>query len=1052
MGKRIISFLLAVLMASTLLPTQVWAAELADSGNEAEDEIVLAEEEVIPPEESEPEEQEPQVDAAPVEQPVGELAESDVAVTSATTVASGYCGGEGNGRNLTWTLDSDGLLTISGKGAMANYDSESKPAPWCDNDQVNFQRVVIKTGVTSIGESAFYWCTNLTDVTIPDSVTTVGDYAFYSCSGLTNITIPNSVISIGSYTFSDCSSLTAITIPGSVTAIGSGTFYGCTNLISITIPNSVTSIGNRAFKDCTSLTSITIPSGVTSIGDNAFDACTSLTSITIPGSVTAIGKRAFSFCESLTSIDLPSSITTIENYTFLYCTGLTSITIPSSVTAIGNWAFSGCASLTDIYYTGSEAEWSAIQIGGNNDSLTTATIHYNYVVPGVDGAADSDAYIKEHSEFARSLGAFRNLNGFYRTVWYQEDGKRLWACYAWDVIGDIGELATLRFNDLTISADYYEMFLSDLILHMTESELTERWATKTAAAYNSSYQRAKNGVLTSSINVIKNTPELLKKAENEYGLTWKTTLEAEFYKQFDVKDYKLSGTPKILFETAFHKILKDDTVYKSIFEGLDNASAIISDFVNGGNLIYDFVNCYSLAEALSKTNQDMFEILYDVANELDQINPQYGEWFRKPLGEFYRAATNDTELLLALKDAYFKTANYVYDTFLKAAFKETVYQFVATEILHMSAAVGSASIKAVVAAYTATYAILDLALKNSSKGEKYKYMNYIAPFELALSNTAFSYGNQLLFTEKTYAQARKLDTAYKMLAYTNQFLYECAYTFDKLTGHKEELNLATTYKHRWENFKCHGSTYRLSGGKNVSMLCPVDVYLYDESNTLVMAVVNEEITVNTDPSITAIVYDGAKSFAYSNDRDYRVEIVARDKGTMDYLVAESDNGTELREIDFYDVPLKNAQKYSGEVPAALNLPSATYSLTSSDTTISCSYDSQSDKAAACNANQHTYGVWIEKKAATEQDDGLKERYCSNCGKRECQVIPIIIRGDVNRDSTVDVYDLQMLYECCCESRQLSGDTFQCADVNQDSKITVLDVQMLYTYLTIGNWK
>lgn len=1027
MGKRIISFFLALLMASTLLPMQVWAAELADSGNEAEDAIVLEEKAVIPLEESEPEEQALQEDTAPAEPPASELAESDIAVTSATIVASGYCGGEGNGRNLTWTLDSNGLLTISGKGAMEDW-FYVKDHPWYEK-RSEVQAVIIHGAVTSIGDKAFYYCSNMINITIPDSVTSIGSEALRGCSSLTSISIPNKM-----------------------TSIEFMTFYDCGNLTSISIPVGVTSIGANAFGQCSRLTNISIPDSVTSIDGSAFSGCRSLISITIPDSVTSIGGWTFFKCTGLTNITIPDSVTTIEYNTFDGCSNLTSISIPRGITSIGFRAFRDCSSLTDVYYTGNEAEWNAINIGNENAPLTSATIHYNYVVPGVDDAADSDAYIKEHSEFARNLVAFRNLNGFYRTVWYQEDGKRLWACYAWDIIGDIGELATLRFNDLTISADYYEMFLSDLILHMTESELTERWATKTAAAYNSSYQRAKNGVLTSSINVIKNTPELLKKAENEYGLTWKTTLETEFYKQFDVKDYKLSGTPKILFETAFHKILKDDTVYKSIFEGLDNASAIISDFVNGGNLIYDFVNCYSLAEALSKTNQDMFEILYDVANELDQINPQYGEWFRKPLGEFYRAATNDTELLLALKDAYFKTANYVYETFLKAAFKETVYQFVATEILHMSAAVGSASIKAVVAAYTATYAILDLALKNSSKGEKYKYMNYIAPFELALSNTAFSYGNQLLFTEKTYAQARKLDTAYKMLAYTNQFLYECAYTFDKLTGHKEELNLATTYKHRWENFKCHGSTYRLSGGKNVSVLCPVDVYLYDESNTLVMAVVNEEITVNTDPSITAIVYDGAKSFAYPNDRDYRVEIVARDKGTMDYLVAESDNDTELREIDFYDVPLKNAQQYSGEVPAALNLPSTTYSLTSSGTTISCSYDSQSDKAAACNANQHTYGAWIEKKAATEQDEGLKERYCVNCGKRECQVIPIIIRGDVNRDSTVDIYDLQMLYEYCCENRTMSGDTFQCADVNQDSKITVLDVQMLYTYLTTGSWK
>lgn len=962
MGKRIVSLLLALVMITTLLPMQVWAAELADNDNEAEDAIVLEEEAVIPLEENEPEEQEPQVDAAPVEQSAGELAESNIAVTDTTMVASGYCGGEGDGTNLTWTLDSDGLLTISGKGKMPDYGTESyanRFTPWYQY-RSDIKRIIITEGVTSIGNWSFYK-SNAESVIVPESVTTIGACTFYICTRLSNVTI-----------------------------------YG-----------KISTIGHSCFSDCSSLTSFIIPDGVAKIGE-----------------------FAFSNCRKLTSIIIPDSVTLIDTY-----------------------AFHDSSRLADIYYTGSETQWNTIKKERYNEPLTIATIHYNYAAPVVDDAADSEAYIKVHSDFARSdFSVFRNFNGFYRTVWSQEEGKRLWACYAWDIIGDIGELATLRFNDLTISADYYEMFLSDLILHMTESELTERWATKTAAAYNSSYQRAKNGVLTSSINVIKNTPELLKKAENEYGLTWKTTLEAEFYKQFDVKDYKLSGTPKILFETAFHKILKDDTVYKSIFEGLDNASAIISDFVNGGNLIYDFVNCYSLAEALSKTNQDMFEILYDVANELDQINPQYGEWFRKPLGEFYRAATNDTELLLALKDAYFKTANYVYDTFLKAAFKETVYQFVATEILHMSAAVGSASIKAVVAAYTATYAILDLALKNSSKGEKYKYMNYIAPFELALSNTTFSYGKELLFTEKTYAQARKLDTAYKMLAYTNQFLYECAYTFDKLTGHKEELSYATMYQHLWKNFKCHGSTYSLSGGKYVSALCPVDVYLYDESNTLVMAVVNEEVTVNTDPSITAIVYDGAKSFAYPNDRDYRVEIIARDAGTMDYLVAESDSGTELREIDFYDVPLKNAQKYSGEVPAALNLPSATYSLTSSDTTISCSYDSQSDKAAACNANQHTYGAWIEKKAATEQDEGLKERYCSNCGKRECQVIPIIIRGDVNRDSTVDVYDLQMLYEYCCENRTMSGDTFQCADVNQDNKISVLDVQMLYTYLTIGNWK
>lgn len=1056
MRKRIVSLLMTILIIATMLPVQALAAELANSSKATEDEIVLEEETAMPPEEDEPEEapqeelpMEQPEDSEPAEQPTNELAGSSTAMTSATIVASGYCGGEGDGTNLTWTLDSDGLLTISGKGEMGNYSSES--TPWY-NIRTSIKKVNIKVGVASIGKYSFYGCTSLTIATIPNSVTSIGSDAFFGCM-----------------------SLTSIVIPGSVTSIGAYAFWGCTSMTAITIPSSITSIGAATFRDCTSMTAITIPDSVISIGNYAFDGCTSLTTITIPGSMTSIGDG-----------------------TFWGCTRLASIIIPSSVTSIGGLAFNGCTSLTDVYYTGSETEWNIIQVHSGNTCLTSATMHYNNAAPVVDGAADAETYIKQHSDFAHNdFSSFRNANGFYRTVWQEEDGKRLWACYTWDIIGDIGEVITLRFDDLTISADYYEMFLSDLVLHMAESETTERWGTKAAETYNKYYKQTQKGVFSSMINAIEDTPELLEQAEKDVGSTWKSTLETEFYKQFENEDYELSGTPRVLFDKAFDKILKDDTVYKSVFEGLDTASEYISDFVDAGNLIYDLVNCYSSAKALSATNQEMFAILYDAAAEMAKIDPQYAEWFRKPLDEFYSAATNDTELLIALKDTYFKTGNFVYETFLRTAFKETVYQFVATEVLHLSAAVGTAYLKAVVAAYTGTYAIMDLVLKNSSKSEQYKYMNYIAPFEQALSNATFVYGADLVLTQKTYAQARKFDTAYKMLAYTNQFLYECAYTFDKLTHHKEELPYATMYKNRWDVTKCHGSI-RLSGGKYVSALCPVDVYLYDESNSLVLAVVNEEITVNTDPSITAIVYDGAKSFAYPDDRDYRVEIIAREEGTMDYVVAEATNDTEFREVEFYNVPLESEQKYSGEVPAELNLPSTTYSLTTNEKVIECSYDSQSDDAAACASGQHAYGEWIEKQVATARDEGVKERFCANCGKREFEILPrlacdhkgsetvsscteaaicsicgepmalmphvdengdnkcdvcgaAVIRGDVNGDGIIDVYDLQSLYEYCCDIGSLTGNPFPCADVNQDTKISILDVQMLYAYLTTGKW-
>ena len=161
-----------------------------------------------------------------------------------------------NEGNLTWKLDADGTLTISGTGAMKNYDYNDNPSPVYNNS--NVKKVVIEDGVTSIGNSAFNECISLTSITIPDSVTSIGTYAFSGCRSLTSITIPDSVTSIGAYAFQSCSNLTSITIPDSVTSIGASAFNSCSGLTSITIPDSVTSIGSYAFYNCKNLTTISL--------------------------------------------------------------------------------------------------------------------------------------------------------------------------------------------------------------------------------------------------------------------------------------------------------------------------------------------------------------------------------------------------------------------------------------------------------------------------------------------------------------------------------------------------------------------------------------------------------------------------------------------------------------------------------------------------------------------------------------------------------------------------------------------------------------------------
>ena len=117
-------------------------------------------------------------------------------------------------------------------------------------------RVVLGSGVTSIGQAAFSSCSSLTSINIPESVTSIEYWAFQSCSSLTSINIPEGVTNIGDYTFYYCPSLTSINIPEGVTNIGVQAFGSNPSLKSIYIPESVTNIGDYAFYYCESLTSI----------------------------------------------------------------------------------------------------------------------------------------------------------------------------------------------------------------------------------------------------------------------------------------------------------------------------------------------------------------------------------------------------------------------------------------------------------------------------------------------------------------------------------------------------------------------------------------------------------------------------------------------------------------------------------------------------------------------------------------------------------------------------------------------------------------------------
>ena len=270
-----------------------------------------------------------------------------------TYVPNGNCGTTDHESEVTWSLNSGGVLTISGTGAMADFDDSDSKAPWLSYKD-NITSVVIENGVTSIGNFAFYECEYLASVSIPASVTSIGQGAYYHCGYFTDhltvtIATGSSLTTIGKNAFQGAP-LTSITIPASVTSIGDDAFNECEYLTTIDIPASVTSIGARAFHGCgnkvDAALTVTFASGssLTTIGDNAFGE-TNLSSISIPASVTSIGQGAFYICKNLTTIDIPASVTSIGESAFSDCTNLTTITLHSNP-FIGDNAFPDNATVT----------------------------------------------------------------------------------------------------------------------------------------------------------------------------------------------------------------------------------------------------------------------------------------------------------------------------------------------------------------------------------------------------------------------------------------------------------------------------------------------------------------------------------------------------------------------------------------------------------------------------------------------------------------------------------------------------------------------------------
>ena len=194
-----------------------------------------------------------------------------------------------------------------------------------------------------------------------------------------------------------------------VKEIGASAFKNCFYARNIEIPDSVTIIGTQAFASCTNLYSVTFGenSELEEITGSVFRDSWRLVNVKLPNSIKIIGASAFYNC-GLKSIVIPEGVTTIGDYAFENCGLLTTIEIPVSVTSIGVRAFNSSSYATDVFYTGTQAEWEAIDIGEGNTNLpdVVATVEEDENLP------EAATFSLRNTRIAKSTIHFSYANNF----------------------------------------------------------------------------------------------------------------------------------------------------------------------------------------------------------------------------------------------------------------------------------------------------------------------------------------------------------------------------------------------------------------------------------------------------------------------------------------------------------------------------------------------------------------------------------------------------------------------------------------------------------------
>ena len=232
------------------------------------------------------------------------------------------------------------------------------------------KKTTIPSGVTKIGDNAFYGCIGLTSIDLPDEIISIGWNAFEGCTNLRKVNLKEGLSSIGQRAFSDCTNLEEIKIPQSTKSIGDYAFENCYNLERISILGNISELNSKIFSGCNNITKahfnckiiqkeyslpefsaleeLSIGDSILTIGKGTFEDYENLKRVVLPKNLKGIGQNAFAGCINLSEITFSDSLKWIGRYAFRNCRSLDSIYIPKSVEEISNLSFYRCSGLQSI--------------------------------------------------------------------------------------------------------------------------------------------------------------------------------------------------------------------------------------------------------------------------------------------------------------------------------------------------------------------------------------------------------------------------------------------------------------------------------------------------------------------------------------------------------------------------------------------------------------------------------------------------------------------------------------------------------------------------------